>query len=126
MIHYDQQFMIEKRRFRNPSLLSDGSISRPCIFSVSQNLLRQCIASVSQKIFCRDLWNVKLDGVPQRPPPTGGQFGPLGFRINSTSTFVIFCIRVDVSRVTSGYGGDITPLSQVRLTPKNGGYISVA
>ena len=71
MIHYDQQFMIEKRRFRNPSLLSDGSISRPCIFSVSQNLLRQCIASVSQKIFCRDLWNVKLDGVPQRPPPHG-------------------------------------------------------
>ena len=90
MIHYDQQFMIEKRRFRNQSLLSDGSISRPCIFSVSQNLLRQCIASVSQKIFCRDLWNVKLDGVPQRPPPTGGQFGPLGFRINSTSTFFIF------------------------------------
>ena len=38
---------------------------------------------------------------------TVGQFGPLGCRINSTSTFVIFCIRVDVSRVTSGYGGDI-------------------
>ena len=54
------------------------------------------------------------------PPPTVGQFGPLGCRINSTSTFVIFCIRVDVSRVTSGYGGDMTPLSQVRLTPKNG------
>ena len=53
-------------------------------------------------------------------PPTVGQFGPLGCRINSTSTFVIFCIRVDVSRVTSGYGGDMTPLSQVRLTPKNG------
>ena len=54
------------------------------------------------------------------PPATVGQFGPLGCRINSTSTFVIFCIRVDVSRVTSGYGGDMTPLSQVRLTPKNG------
>ena len=75
MIHYDQQFMIEKRRFRNQSLLSDGSISRPCIFSVSQNLLRQCIASVSQKIFCRDLWNVKLDGVPQRPPPRVANLG---------------------------------------------------
>ena len=34
--------------------------------------------------------------------------------------------KPNVSRVTSGYGGDMTPLSQVRLTPKNGGYIGVA
>ena len=30
------------------------------------------------------------------PPPTVGQFGPLGCQINSTLTFVICCIRVDV------------------------------
>ena len=34
--------------------------------------------------------------------------------------------KPNVSRVSSGYGGDMTPLSQVRLTPKNGGYIGVA
>ena len=61
-----------------------------------------------------------------RDAPTVGQFGPLGCRINSTSTFVIFCIRVDVSRVTSGYGEDMTPMSQVHLTPKNGGNMGVA
>ena len=31
-----------------------------------------------------------------------------------------------VSRVTSGYGGLMIPLSRVRLTPKNGGYMGVA
>ena len=34
--------------------------------------------------------------------------------------------KPNVSRVASGYGGDMTPLSQVRLTQKNGGYIGVA
>ena len=31
-----------------------------------------------------------------------------------------------LSRVTSGYGGLMIPLSRVRLTPKNGGYMGVA
>ena len=31
-----------------------------------------------------------------------------------------------LSRVTSGYGEDMIPLSWIRLTPKNGGYMGVA
>ena len=31
-----------------------------------------------------------------------------------------------LSRVTSGYGGLKIPLGQIRLTPKNGGYMGVA
>ena len=33
--------------------------------------------------------------------------------------------KLKVSRVTSGYGGLMIPLSRVRLTQKNGGYIGV-
>ena len=35
-------------------------------------------------------------------------------------------VKPMVSRVTSGYGGDMFPLSYVHLSPKNGGYMGVA
>ena len=35
-------------------------------------------------------------------------------------------LPVRLSRVTSGYGEDMIPLSWIRLTPKNGGYMGVA
>ena len=34
--------------------------------------------------------------------------------------------KLKLSRVTSGYGGLLIPLSWIRLTPKNGGYLGVA
>ena len=83
------------------------------VLILSQNIENKWKKSFSEESKLCPCWGTVGGG-------TVGQYGPLDCWINSTSTFVIFCIRVDVSRVTSGYGGDMTPLSQVRLTPKNG------
>ena len=55
-----------------------------------------------------------------------GDFGQLWPKTNRQAAKRLYTFKPDVSKVTSGYGVDMTPLSQVLLTPKNGGYIGVA
>ena len=55
-----------------------------------------------------------------------GDFGQLWPKTNRQAAKRLYTFKLDVSKVTSGYGVDMTPLSQVLLTPKNGGYIGVA
>ena len=55
-----------------------------------------------------------------------GDFGQLWPKTNRQAAKRPYIFKPYVSKVTSGYGVDMTPLSQVRLTPKNGGYIGVA
>ena len=58
--------------------------------------------------------------------PLKGDFGQLWPITTHRAAKRLSTGKPNVSRVSSGHGGDMTPLSQVRLTPKNGGYIGVA
>ena len=58
--------------------------------------------------------------------PVNGDFGQLWPKTNHQAAKRPYIFKPYVSKVTSGYGVDMTPLSQVPLTPKNGGYIGVA
>ena len=55
-----------------------------------------------------------------------GEFGQLWPKMNRQAAKRLYTLKPNVSKVTSGYGVDMTPLSQVPRTPKNGGFIGVA
>ena len=108
-------------------------------FGLKRALAGACPSSwATQKrvfVVSRHDGNTKIGGFAQRNDfePKTALLGPkratLGHRGRETARRAAKrppTGKPKVSRVTSGYGGLMIPLSRVRLTPKNGGYMGVA